>query len=463
METNKSPNAVQARKAGAPLFTKRQIWSLLIPLMIEQVLNSLMGTADTMMVSNAGSAAISAVSLVDSINILLINVFAAMATGGTIICAQYLGRRDREEAVETGRQLLLTVFTIATAVTLVCALLRGPLLRLIFGRVEAEVMENAKVYLLITALSYPFIAMYNAGAALFRVDGNSRLPMLISVVCNLINIVGNAVLIFGLHMGVVGAALATLISRVLSAVAVLYFLRQPRQTIVIRDYFKIRPKFPRILNILAVGIPTGIENGMFQFGKLVIQSSVSTLGTTAIAAQAMTNMLEQVNSDAPIGIGLGMMTIVGQCMGAGRVEEARRNIKRLTLYGEVAVMALCALIALVVRPVTVVGGMEKEAADMAVWMTRIICVYKPLVWTLSFIPAYGMRAAGDVRFSMMTATCTMWLCRVVVAVVLIRVFHFGPIGVWIGMFADWTVRAVIFSLRFRSGRWAEKRVLRETA
>ena len=463
METNKSPNAVQARKAGAPLFTKRQIWSLLIPLMIEQVLNSLMGTADTMMVSNAGSAAISAVSLVDSINILLINVFAAMATGGTIICAQYLGRRDRDEAVETGRQLLLTVFVIATAVMLVCTLLRAPLLRLIFGRVEAEVMENAKVYLLITALSYPFIAMYNAGAALFRVDGNSRLPMLISVVCNLINIVGNAVLIFGLHMGVVGAALATLISRVLSAVAVMYFLRQPRQTIVIRDYFKIRPKFPRILNILAVGIPTGIENGMFQFGKLVIQSSVSTLGTTAIAAQAMTNMLEQVNSDAPIGIGLGMMTIVGQCMGAGRVEEARRNIKRLTLYGEVAVMALCALIALVVRPVTVVGGMEKEAADMAVWMTRIICVYKPLVWTLSFIPAYGMRAAGDVRFSMMTATCTMWLCRVVVAVVLIRVFHFGPIGVWIGMFADWTVRAVIFSLRFRSGRWAEKRVLRETA
>ena len=463
MKKKLSPKTDRLPQAGAPMFTKRQIWSLLIPLMIEQVLNSLMGTADTMMVSNAGSAAISAVSLVDAINVLLINVFAAMATGGTIICAQYLGRRDQDEAVETGRQLLLTVLFIASAVTLVFTLLRAPLLRLIFGRVEAEVMENAQIYLLITALSYPFIAMYNAGAALFRVDGNSRLPMLISMVCNLINIVGNAVLIFGFHMGVVGAALATLISRVLSSVAVMWFLRQPKQTIVIRDYFKIRPKFSRILNIMAVGIPTGIENGMFQFGKLVIQSSVSTLGTTAIAAQAMTNMLEQVNSDAPIGIGLGMMTIVGQCMGAGRVEEARRNIKRLTLYGEVAVMALCALIALVVRPVTVVGGMEKEAADMAVWMTRIICVYKPLVWTLSFIPAYGMRAAGDVRFSMMTATCTMWLCRVVVAVVLIRVFHFGPIGVWIGMFADWTVRAVIFSLRFRSGRWAEKRVLRETA
>ena len=447
----------------APMFTKRQIWALLIPLMIEQLLNSLMGTADTMMVSNAGSAAISAVSLVDAINVLLINVFAAMATGGTIICAQYLGRRDRDEAVETGRQLLLTVFVIATAVMLVCTLLRAPLLRLIFGRVEAEVMENAKIYLLITALSYPFIAMYNAGAALFRVDGNSRLPMLISMVCNFINIAGNAVLIFGFRMGVVGAALATLISRVLSALAVMYFLRQPRQTIVIRDYFKIRPKFPRILNILAVGIPTGIENGMFHFGKLVIQSSVSTLGTTAIAAHAMTTTLELVTGQAPMGIGLGMMTLVGQCMGAGREDEARQNIKRLTVYAEIVLLVSCALMALLVRPITVLGGMEPAAADMAVWMTYIINIVKPLIWTLSFIPAYGMRAAGDVRFSMTVSTCTMWLCRVVMTVLLIRVFHFGPIAVWIGMFSDWAVRALIFSLRFRSGRWAEKKVLKEAA
>ena len=463
MKKKLSPKADRLPQAGAPMFTKRQIWSLLIPLMIEQVLNSLMGTADTMMVSNAGSAAISAVSLVDAINVLLINVFAAMATGGTIICAQYLGRRDQDEAVETGRQLLLTVLFIASAVTLVFTLLRAPLLRLIFGRVEAEVMENAQIYLLITALSYPFIAMYNAGAALFRVDGNSRLPMLISMVCNLINIVGNAVLIFGFHMGVVGAALATLISRVLSSVAVMWFLRQPKQTIVIRDYFKIRPKFSRILNIMAVGIPTGIENGMFQFGKLVIQSSVSTLGTMAIAAQAMTSTLELVSSQAPIGIGLGMMTLVGQCMGAGRVDEARRNIRRLTAYAEVTMVLLCGLIALLVRPITIWAGMEREAAEMAVWLTYIICLVKPLIWTPAFIPAYGLRAAGDVRYSMIVSTCTMWLCRVLTAVLLIRAFHFGPIAVWIGMFFDWTVRSVIFTLRFRSGKWEQKRVLRDAA
>ena len=463
MEKKAIYNGASPAQGGAPLFSKWQIWSLLIPLMIEQLLNSLMGTADTMMVSNAGSAAISAVSLVDAINVLMINVFAAMATGGTIICAQYLGRRDRNEAVETGRQLVLTVVAISTLVTLLFTLLRGPLPQLIFGRVAAEVMGNATVYLLITALSYPFIATYNAGAALFRVDGNSRLPMLISMVCNLINIVGNAVLIFVFRLGVVGAALATLVSRVLSSVAVMWYLRQPKQTIVIRDYFSIRPKLPRILNIMAVGIPTGIENGMFQFGKLMIQSSVSILGTTAIAAQAMTSTLELVSSQPPIGIGLGMMTIVGQCIGAGRTEEARGNIRKLNVYSEYVMIAFCILIALLVRPITVLGGMESAAADMCVWMTYIICLVKPVVWVLAFVPAYGMRAAGDVRYSMIVSSCTMWLCRVLTAVLLIRAFHFGPIAVWIGMFFDWTVRAVVFSLRFRSGRWTQKRVLRDAA
>ena len=195
----------------------------------------------------------------------------------------------------------------------------------------------------------------------------------------------------------------------------------------------------------------------------MIQSSVSTLCTTAIAAQAMTSTLEIVTSEAPMGIGLGMMTLVGQCMGAGRVDEAKKNIKRLTAYAAATVALMCGAIALLVRPITVLGGMEPAAADMAVWMTYIICIVKPLTWPLSFIPAYGLRAAGDVRFSMMVSSCTMWLCRVVTAVVLIRVFHFGPIGVWIGMFFDWTVRSVIFTLRFRSGKWAQKKVLRETA
>lgn len=442
------------------MFTRKQIWSLLIPLMAEQLLTSLMGTADTMMVSRAGSAAISAVSLVDSINVLVINVFSAMATGGAIICAQYLGRGDRREANETGKQLILTVTVISGLVTLALILLRRPLLRLIFGQVEADVMENALVYLLITALSYPFIALYNAGAALFRMDGNSRLPLAVSTASNLVNVALNALLIFNLHMGVAGAALATLVSRVICAVTILSFLRQPHQSIVVRDYLKLKPDMKRVLNIMAVGVPTGIENGMFQFGKLAIQSTVSTLGTTAIAAQAMTATLEGLGSYAQIGIGLGLMTIVGQCIGAGRTDEAKKYILRLTGYGEMTTVVVCALIALLVRPVTVLAGMEAQAADLAVQLTYIICLVKPVAWPLAFIPAYGMRAAGDVRFSMLISSATMWLCRVVVAIVLIRGFGVGPIGVWIGMFSDWTARSVLYTLRLHSGRWSQKQVIR---
>lgn len=258
------------------------------------------------------------------------------------------------------------MLSISTLVMAALATLRTPLLRLIFGQVEAAVMENARVYLLITALSYPFIALYNAGAALFRVDGNSRLPMAISTVANLINIGMNALLIFGFKMGVAGAAIATLTSRIICAVAVLCFLRLPRQTIVIRDYLRIRPNFKRILHILAIGIPTGVENGMFQFGKLAIQSSVSTLGTTAIAAQAMAAKLELFSSNVQNGIGLGLMTIVGQCMGAGRRDEARQSIKRLILYSEITTITVCAFIALLTRPITRIAGMEPEAAELTV-------------------------------------------------------------------------------------------------
>jgi putative MATE family efflux protein len=454
-----SPLQSTAPEQNPPLFSKKRIWQLLIPLMIEQVLTSLMGTADTMMVSNISSAAISAVSLVDAINVLIIYIFSAMATGGSIICAQYLGRKDRDAANETGKQLILSVSFISIVVTLTCVLLRRQLLHLIFGRVEADVMENAIIYFLITALSYPFIALYNAGAALFRVDGNSRLPMTVSTLCNLVNIAGNAILIFCFHMGVAGAALATLVSRILCAVIVLYCLHNPQHTISVQNYRKIRPDAALIRRILAVGIPTGIENGMFQFGKLAVQSTVSTLGTTAIAAQAMTAVLELLASNPQLGIGLGMMTIVGQLIGAGQLEEARRNIKRLTGYAEVTTILCCLIIALAIKPVTVLGGMETDAAALAIHLIHVIALFKPLTWTLSFLPAYGMRAAGDVRYSMVVSSLSMWICRVGVAAVLVRVFHFGVIAVWIGMFTDWSVRAIFFTVRFLNGKWAKHSVL----
>lgn len=441
------------------MFSNKELRRLLTPLIVEQLLNSLMGTADSMMVSNVGSAAISAVSLVDAINILVIQAFYALAAGGTIICSQYIGQGDRENANEAARQLTFIVAAISSAVMIFCLALRRPLLSLIFGSVEPDVMEAANIYFFYTALSFPFIALYDAGSSIYRAQGNTRLPMAIAVVSNCLNIAGNAVLIWGFHLGVAGAALATLFSRVLSAAAVLIFLRERSKFLVVRDYLKIRPDGRRIKRILALGIPNGIENAMFQFGKLAIQSTVSTMGTAAIAAQAMTNIMENLNGIAGMGIGIGMMTVVGQCLGAGRKDEASYYIKKLTILAEAAVTASCILVYLAAEPVTGLAGMEKESAQLCLYMIGWITVIKPIVWSLSFVPAYGMRAAGDVRFSMVLSCVTMWACRVSLCIYLCHAFSMGPMAVWIGMFADWTIRAGAFTWRFASKRWLRHKVV----
>lgn len=441
------------------MFSNKQLITLLLPIMVEQLLNSFMGMADTMMVSNVGSAAISAVSLVDSINVLVIQVFTALGAGAAIICSQYLGRGDRESSNEAARQVTLSVLTISTVLSILCIVFRGPLLHLIFGQVEEAVMDNSMIYFLLTAISFPFIALFDAGGAFYRAAGNSRFPMMISVLSNGLNIAGNAVLIFGFQMGVEGAALSTLYSRIFCAVVIFWNLRKPDQVIVVNHYLKIRPNFPLIGKILSIGIPSGIENGMFQFGKLAIQSTVSTLGTAAIAANAVTNILENLNGVAAQGVGIGLMTIVGQCIGAGRKDEAIYYIKKLSKMAEAAIIISCLVVFALCRPITILGGMEAESARMCFEMTLFITITKPISWVLSFIPAYGMRAAGDVKFSMITSCASMWLCRVSFTIFLCRVYGFGPIAVWIGMFADWTVRGIVFTIRFHSRRWLNHHII----
>lgn len=474
----------------AHIYSNVDLRKLLIPIIVEQLLSSLMGTVDTMMVSNVGSAAISAVSLVDSINILVIQALSALAAGGAILCSQYLGSNNEKGANNSARQVLFVMALLSTILSALCLIFRYPMLRAIFGAVEADVMQNSQVYFLYTLLSFPFIGLYDAGASIMRAQNNSRTPMIISVISNFMNIGGNAILIFGCKMGVGGAAISTLISRIFCAVVVIGFLRMEDQVhplkalfrshhatksgnaseqgeaasfqvapIQVRDYLAIRPDWPIIKKILLIGIPSGIENSMFQFGKLAIQSTVSTLGTIAIAAQAMTNILENLNGIAAIGIGIGLMTVVGQCLGAGRQDEAIYYIKKLSWLSELVIIGSCLLVFALIKPITMLGGMEQASADLCFSMVVFITIVKPISWVLSFIPAYGMRAAGDVKFSMITSCCTMWLCRVSLCIYLCRVWGFGPIAVWIGMFADWTLRAIIFTLRFHSRRWLNHHVI----
>ena len=444
---------------GNLLFPRRALWMLLIPLIIEQMLNSLMGMVDTLMVSRVGAEAISAVSLVDSINNLVLQVFAAMAAGAAIICSQYLGRKDEKGCNDAAKQIVLTVVVISSAIMIIGVGFRKPLLYLIFGSVEEAVMTNAQIYFLITALSHPFIALFQAGAAFYRACGNSKFTMKTALIANVANIVGNTLFIFVLQMGAAGAAISTLISRALCAFVVFYALRKPGYAIQLKNYFSIRPDLNLIVKILAIGVPSGIENGMFQFGKLAIQSTVSSLGTAAIAAQAMTIIFENVNGMAAVGIGIGLMTVVGQSIGAGRQEEAKYYIVKLAGYAEIAMIISCILVYIAARPVTVLAGMSEESTALCMQMILAITIVKPLLWVPSFTPPNGLRAAGDVRFSMITATLTMWLCRVALSIFLMRVVKTGPIGVWYGMFADWGVRGVIFTIRFVRGKWLRFKVI----
>ena len=442
------------------LFSNKALVALLIPIVVEQLLNSFMGMIDTMMVSNVGSEALSGVSLVDSVNNLIVQLFSAMATGAAIVCSHYVGMRDKEGANNAAKQVVISVGVIALVITVFGITFKRQILGIIFGQIEPGVMENAVIYFFFTALSYPFLALFSAGSAIFRSCGNSRYPMMVSVISNVINIIGNYILIFTFDMGVTGAAIATLISRIFCMVAVYVALAKPRQDIMVNDYMNIRPDWSLIKTILAIGIPSGIENSMFQFGKLAIQSTVSTMGTAVIAAQAMTNILEGLNGIFGIGVGMCLMTVVGQCMGAGRKEEARYYIIKLCIIAEVGITISCLLVYAMLRPVTVIAGMESTSAALCIEMMTAITIVKPLIWTGSFVPAYGLRAAGDVRFSMTTSIITMWGCRVALCIFLVRTYNMGPMAVWYGMFADWALRSVIFFSRFLSGKWMKKEVIK---
>jgi len=441
------------------LYTNRDLKKLIIPLIIEQVLNSAIGTIDTLMVSNVGSAALSGVSLVDSINKLVIFLFTALATGGAIVCAQYLGRREQANADKAARQVLIASVLLSVLVSGLSLLLRNAILRTVFGTVEDEVMAAAQGYYRITILSYPFIAIFDAGSALYRAAGNSKLSMKISMAANLVNIAGNYLLLFVFPMGVKGAALSTLVSYCFSAVFLLVSMRNPHRGFDIGKLRDLRLEPHMIWVVLSIGIPTGIENAMFQFGKLMVQSTVSTLGTVAIAANALVVVLEFLSSMPSQAIGTGLMTVAGQCIGAGRLEEAKYYIRKLTLWAFLVLAAADLLVFAAVPLVIRFAGMNEETAALVRKTMLVITIVKPFAWALAFVPANGMKAAGDVKFGMLVSSGSMWLSRVALTALFCRVLGAGLLGIWCGYFIDWVVRSVIFTLRYRSGKWAEHHVI----
>ena len=428
-----------------PLFTRQALVALLLPLIAEQALSVTIGLADTLMVSSVGEAAVSGVSLVDSFNTLMIQVMSALATGGAVVTSQYIGHREPKNAKAAAAQILFVLASFSLVVAAVVVVGRHAILRGIFGSIDADVMRYAETYFLLSALSYPFIGLYNAGAALFRAQGNSKISMLSSLVMNVINIGGNAVLIYGFGMGVLGAALASLVSRAVACLVVLWLLQRPGCALRVEGLKALAPNGSLIRRILRVGIPAGIENGMFQIGKLSVSSLTSTLGTAAIAANA---------------VGMAALTVVGQCLGAGEKEQAVYYSRRLllTAYCGAWVMNLSAFL-FANRFVISLFNLSPEAQTMAlqvmVWFNFVSLFFWPSSFTLPNI----LRAAGDARFTMAVSILSMWVFRVGFCYVMVLGFHGRLLSIWMGMFLDWVFRSLCFFVRFARGRWMEQSVI----
>jgi len=442
------------------MFSVHDLKRLILPLVVEQILLVTVGMADTMMVSSVGEAAISAISLVDSINLLLINIFSALGTGGAIVTAQYLGREDDENASLAAKQLIYVIGAVSTTVMLVCLGANGPILRALFGNVEPEVMAGSQTYFYITALSYPFIGIYNGGAAVFRAMGNSKVSMLCSALMNLINIGGNAVLIYGMGCGVEGAAIATLLSRVAAAVVIIWLLCKGGGRVQLRRLAKPEYSPEMVRGILRVGVPNGLENGMFQIGKILVQGLVASFGTAVIAANAMANNIVTIPHVSGSAIGLAMVTVVGQCVGAGEFEQARTYMLRLTGLVYLSMGTLEVILGLTAGFWVGLFHLPPETTAITLELIHSFVIFAIIFWPSSFALPNGLRAAGDVRFTMLVSTASMWVFRIGFSFLLCSpAVGMGIMGVWVAMYIDWIARCGAFIWRFLSGRWRGRQVI----
>lgn len=445
-----------------PLFTSEELRRLILPLMIEQLLLMTVGMADTVMVTSAGEAVVSGVSLVDSINMLIIQVFSALSTGGAVVVSQYLGRREKEHARQAAAQLMYAMLALSLGLCALALILRQHILQLIFGRVEQDVMHSALVYFLITAAAYPFMAIYNAGAALFRAHGNSKISMWCTLIINIINIGVNALAIYGFHMGAAGAGLGTLVSRIAAAVIIMTLLGTTGSGVQMQPLWPIRLKGHMIRSILGVGVPNGLENGMFQVGKLLVLNLITSFGTAAVAANAIGNSITSVTTVPGITVGLAMITVIGRCMGAQQIDQARYYTRKLTMLS-ISWMAVMAAVLFFGAPyLAALFDLSPQAQTMAVDALRICAIGDVVMWPLAFTLPNALRAAGDSLYTMIISQISMFVCRVACSYLFASSWGFGwgLAGVWVAMVADWVVRAVFFVVRYERGKWQKRQVLK---
>jgi putative MATE family efflux protein len=435
------------------MFTRKALIKLIIPLIIEQILVIAVGLADTIMVSRVGEAAVSGVSLVDSINVLLIGLFGALATGGAVVSAQFLGHKEEKKACTAGEQLIASNLALSLVVMIFAYLFRNILLKLLFGEVDADVMKYAQTYFFYSALSYPCIAVYNACAALFRSMGNSKVSAVIALFMNIIHIFFNAVFIFGLQMGVTGAAIATLISRTFAAVTLFLLLKNKKNIIHIGAILKFRLDMSITKKILTIGIPNGLENSVFQIGKILVQGIMAALGTSAITANAVAASIGGLGILPGAGMSMALITVVGQCVGAGDYKAVKQYTHKLMKVAYIIMAALNLVIIFLIPVILKLYNLTDDTTEIATQLLIYHCILASILWPMSFALPNALRAANDVKFTMWISMISMWVWRIGFSYVLAIILNMGVLGVWIAMTIDWLFRSICFAIRFHQEKY----------
>ena len=435
------------------MFSNAQLRRLIFPLLIEQLLAMLVGMVDTVMVSSAGEAAISGVSIVNDLNNLVIALLSALAGGGAVIVSQYLGHGDRELTRKAASQLVMIAFVISTVLGLFCVAFHTGILQVLYGSVEADVMTSAKEYFWITALSFSFLGVYNSAAALFRSMNETRSTMNVSILMNVINVIGNYIGVYVLHLGAAGVAWPTLISRIVAAVVMVGMAFNPRRAISIAWNDILAWNRELIRKILSIAVPNGIENGLFQLGKVIVSIFVATYGTSQIAANGVSNSLSTLCYVSEMAIQLASVTVIGQCVGANDYEQAEYYVHKLIRIAWIMAAANNLLVYLAMPYALSLYSLSSETLKIAETILTMECIAVTTIHAPAFVLPTCIRAAGDAKYTMYVGVGSMFGARVLSAYLLGTVLGMGVVGTRIGMYIDWGVRIIFFVYRWRSGKW----------
>jgi putative MATE family efflux protein len=453
------------------LFSRRDLLKIIIPVFFQQILAMTVGMINTMMVSNAGDAAVAGVSLVVTLDNVLIVFFTALVTGGSVIVAQRLGTSNTKDISEAAKQLMYATTIVATVVMATVLIFRVPLLNALFGDAEPEVLKHANDYFFLVCLSFPFLAISEAAGACFRSSGNSIIPLLTSLSINGILIGCNSIFIIWLDMGAQGAALSTLIARICGAAILLILVLNKKYPVHIENLFHYKPSLKVIKGILQIGVPNGIENTLFQFGRLLTQSLISTFATAVIAANSMALNLANFQYAVNTAFSVVMIPVVGRCIGAKRIDQAKHYSFKLMMAEYGMMWLVIAFTLIFIRPLMSAYGVSEDAVELTIKLVLYHSIMAAAIYPLGFLLPTTFRAASDVKFTLFVSMISMWVLRVALAYFLalesVTLFNaitlpglgMGIMGVWVAMFLDWILRSTLYLIRYLRGRWLKSKLL----